>query len=265
MVLPVRLYKYESFTTQSLVNLKSQTIYFGSPLNFNDPYDSALRVSINDPSNESVERIRQHHIKTFSKAQAELAPLNTTELKQFFISAGLNCIEKATEEFLRTKGVSCFSEKNDDLLMWAHYGGRYKGFCLEFSTEYETFQKARKVDYVPKPPTVELENILIDQSFDLLIQKLFCTKSDAWEYEEEWRIIHKEAGTQYGYPAGCLTGIYLGPDIDRQSLEIICLILKGQNEDVKFWQGKRSHSEFRIEFEAFDYTSHLEAKKLGLL
>ncbi len=39
---PKKLYKYEAFTEQSLKNLKAQAIYFGSPKNFNDPYDCAL-------------------------------------------------------------------------------------------------------------------------------------------------------------------------------------------------------------------------------
>lgn len=39
MDLPKRLYKYQPLTSQTLANLKNQVIYFGSPQNFNDPYD----------------------------------------------------------------------------------------------------------------------------------------------------------------------------------------------------------------------------------
>ena len=42
MAVPPKLYKYEAFSAQSLLNLKSQVLYFGPPLNFNDPYDCAL-------------------------------------------------------------------------------------------------------------------------------------------------------------------------------------------------------------------------------
>ena len=45
-----------------------------------------------------------------------------------------------------------------------------------------------------------------------------------------------------------LKAIYFGPEIDRQSLEILCLILNGQNSGVEFWQGREDHTGFKIEF-----------------
>jgi hypothetical protein len=71
--------------------------------------------------------------------------------------------------------------------------------------------------------------------------------------------------TQYIYPTESLTGVYFGPDIERRSLEIACLILRGQNESVKFWQGTRSTSEFKVLFKEFGYTTHAEAKRMGLV
>jgi len=44
----------------------------------------------------------------------------------------------------------------------------------------------------------------------------------------------------------------------------VCLVLAGQNENVRFYKGSRSTSEFRVLFEEFTYTSYLQAKKLGL-
>jgi hypothetical protein len=77
--------------------------------------------------------------------------------------------------------------------------------------------------------------------------------------------MHAVAGTEYVYSASALTGVFFGPDIDRQSLEIVCLILKGQNPRVKLWEGRRSRDEFRVLFEEFTYTTHIEAKVQGLL
>ena len=42
-------------------------------------------------------------------------------------------------------GITCLSEVKDDLLMWSHYGGKYKGFCLEFDSKYAPFTKTLKV------------------------------------------------------------------------------------------------------------------------
>lgn len=264
---PPVLYKYEAFTTQSLLNLKSQIIHFGSPLNFNDPYDCALTPNIDIPSDSDIEAIRQTYLSKESlpeQTRLEFETFAPLKLRDIFVRATQESVGSAIQDFLRTKEVACFSEKNDDLLMWSHYGGHYKGFCLEFATSSEPFEKINKVSYTSTLPRLNVADILRDREFQL-VKKLFCTKSNDWSYEKEWRAIHNIAGTQFGYPPEALTGIYFGPDIDRQSLEIICLILAGQNANVRLWHGSRSTTEFRVLFESFTYTSHLEAKKNGLV
>ena len=186
------------------------------------------------------------------------------QLREILFRAAHDTMKTSTENFLKSQGVACFSESNKDLLMWSHYGGRYKGFCLEFSTSADLFAKIRQVRYVPSLPPIDVATVCLNPDFDSVLE-LFCTKSMAWAYEKEWRAIHHVAGTEFGYPAEALTGIYFGPDIDRQSLEIICLILAGQNENVRLWRGTRSTTEFQVLFEEFRYTSNLEARRKGLV
>lgn len=267
MPVPPYLYKYESLDSQSLENLKGQVLYFGSPLQFNDPYDCALFPNIRLPSDEEVEQIRRAFLEdtnTPNKQRTELLVASTDTLRQTFLHAGRSALEHIVADFLQMKGVTCFSECNDDLLMWSHYGGRYKGFCLEFSTAFSPFDKIKKVVYRKDLPTIDIAPLLVSDNHDQVLE-LFHTKSDVWAYEAEWRGIHAEVGTSYVYPTECLTGVYFGPDISDESLEIICLILGGQNEKVKLWRGKRSATEFKVLFEQFTYTSHLDAKRRGLL
>lgn len=264
---PLRLYKYQSFSTQSLLSLKKQIIYFGSPAAFNDPYDCALTPNIVEPSDEEVQRVRGEYLNRTDlppQVRSWFETRSQSHLKEIFLRAARSSYDQLATEFLQKRGVSCFSERNDDLLMWSHYGGRYRGFCLEFDTFSEPFQRIQQVRYVHTLPPLTITQILVDKSFNPL-PHLFCTKSKAWEYEHEWRGIHAEAGTEFGYPSSALTGIFFGPDIDQQTLEIICLVVSGQNDSVKFWKGQRSSTEFRVLFEPFTYTSHLEAKRLGLL
>tara|TARA_R110001592_G_C12706756_1_gene707370 strand:- start:236 stop:505 length:270 start_codon:yes stop_codon:yes gene_type:complete len=87
----------------------------------------------------------------------------------------------------------------------------------------------------------------------------------SWSYEKEWRCIHHVAGTRWTYEANALTGVYFGPEIDPEALEIICLVLQGQNENVKFWKGERSAETFSVEFKKVEYTSYLDAKRRGII
>jgi hypothetical protein len=267
MTPPRYLYKYEAFTTQSLLNLKSQIIYFGSPLNFNDPYDCALTPNLVAPDDAEVESIRQAYLAKPDlppRSRQEFESFDVQKLREALLRAAKAGFRQTVDEFLARRGVACFSERNDDLLMWSHYGGHYKGFCLQFDTTVEGLNKFHPVKYVAALPPLSVSSVLLDRDFHPVLE-LFCTKSAAWSYEQEWRAIHNQAGTKYGYPAHALRGIYFGPDIDAQAREIACLVLSGQNEHVGFWGGTRSTTEFRVLFEPFTYTSHLEAKRRGLI
>ncbi|MEM4990009.1 DUF2971 domain-containing protein [Collimonas sp. H4R21] len=263
---PASLYKYEAFSTQSLLNLKGQIIYFGSPLKFNDPYDCALTPNILIPTDFEIETIRQAYLKMPNipaRSRQDLEVFDPPRMRESLMRAARTGFSEMVDKFLAQRGVACFSETNDDLLMWSHYGGHYKGFCLEFNTSTEPFKKINQVKYVSMLPGISISNALLDSDFHP-VQELFCTKSKAWEYEKEWRAIHGVAGTQFRYSPETLTGVYFGPDIDEQSLEILCLILAGQNESVQLWRGKRSTTEFRVLFEPFTYMSYLDAKRRGL-
>lgn len=268
MPLPSRLYKYESFTAQALENLKNHSIYFASPTGFNDPYDCAVFPSVKEPSDAEVESIRAHYLAKPdlpTKVRKEFEQLGAVGLRVLLLRQGQNVLDQAVRTFLSKRGVACFSERNDSLLMWGHYGGRFKGFCLEFHTDLDPLAKARQVRYAEDMPQVDLVPLLCDDEESDEVLDLYCTKALDWQYEREWRCIHKEAGTVYTYPAEALTGVFIGPDAGFASFEIAALIVMNQNPEVKLWQGQRSKSDFSVVFQQVTYTPHLEAKRRGLL
>ena len=268
MTLPPYLYKYESFSTQSLQNLKKQVIYFGSPLNFNDPYDCALSPNIKNITEDDLEKFKVYlrsNPEQSNGLQNQYGKVSSIS-KEMLLRIGRKLVDDKIEDFLKKHGVSCFSERKDSLLMWSHYGNHCKGFCLEFSTfEDAVFKKLRKVCYSSKMPEIDIVAMLCDEDYDTIIDNLYCTKAIDWAYEQEWRAIHAEVGTEHGYPPSALTGVYFGPDMEYAASEIIALILAGQNEHVKLWKGSRSKVSFCVEFQQITYTPYLEAKRKGIL
>lgn len=121
-----------------------------------------------------------------------------------------------------------------------------------------------KVKYVERVPKINILPLAVNRDARQVLD-LFCTKSKAWAYEQEWRCIHKVAGTLFCYPPEVPKGVYFGSAMSRESIEIICLILEGQNPDVELWLGKRSRGEFKMEFSPTSYTPHIDAKRLGLV
>lgn len=269
MKIPAKLYKYEPFSTQSLENLKAQAIYFSSPLGFNDPYDCATNPVVLKPSAQEAESARQHYLSdktTPQKAKLKFEQMPIDELQEMFHRTGAEVISSTVERFGKERGITCFSEIYDDLLMWGHYGGKYKGFCLEFSTDHMPFSNAKPVKYVDRVPKTSALPFLTESWPDEADKAahFFLIKSKSWKYEKEWRIVHKDVGTRYHYEPNALTGVYFGPEIPNEALEIIALILRGQNPHVKLFRCERSKSEFKVDFTEIGYLTHLEAKNRGL-
>jgi len=254
MTIPATLYRYEQVNLQTLRNLKNQVIYLGAPRNFNDPYDCAIGAPLTDLSDQGLERLLE--------GRRVNAPNET--LKGMVKESTAKTIQELTERFLNERGVACFTEAPDNLLMWSHYADGGRGMCLGFSTNEKLFEKARKVTYSSSIPSLELETILCDKQYDTLIE-LYRTKSSHWSYEQEWRVIHEKAGTSWTYEASSLESVYFGPNVPADLLQIALLILLGQNPTVQFYRSTRSDTEFRMLFERFYYTPVLEAKARGLL
>lgn len=74
---PATIFKYESFTLRAIQNLKRQSVHFGSPKGFNDPYDCAITASIADPTPDQVETVKQYYL-TASDTNDALKKLLTT-------------------------------------------------------------------------------------------------------------------------------------------------------------------------------------------
>lgn len=245
-------------TIQSLTNLKAQAIYFNSPLNFNDPFDCSMELKLRVPYIDELPYILEflrEEIEDDSKFK-EVENLSEGELSAMGMVLVENFLKERTVNTYNTKGVCCFSETNDNLLMWSHYASSAKGFCLEFDYSHNNFGKILPVKYVKNPPTVDYKRVFsIDRLY--FLKTLLCTKSSNWKYEKEWRAFHNEVNKVYHYSKESLTGVYFGPEIDQDFFEIICLILQGQHPDIKFYKGTRSTDLYKVDFEEVTYTPHI--------
>jgi Protein of unknown function (DUF2971) len=186
--------------------------------------------------------------------------MSDEQLAEILLKTAKETAQRGVENFLNSRGVTCFSETNENLLMWSHYADRGQGICLEFDTAYAPFDKFRKVDYTEDIPEIDLTQVLIEDDHDEIL-RLYCTKSLHWSYEREWRGIHMVADTSFTYETECLRAVYFGTEIAPEMLEIVCLILQGQNEKVQFFETSRSQFNFGVNFKEFTYMSYLESQR----
>lgn len=192
---PKYLYKYYSENPLNMDAIKNHEMWYSAPCNFNDVFD--CDVSINekaifesflsaDPQGRRIRQGSPMWIKLKSDVHKQIDYLQGT-----------------FEETKQTTGISCLSESDSSLLMWAHYANNHKGMCVE----YELLQISEQLKFSPIPVIYTDErvslNSLISEDLRRDTMKFFVesvtTKSPEWSYEKEWRIIRDEAacGTRW--------------------------------------------------------------------
>ena len=139
---PDFLYRYASFepsidwTKRIFTNCE---VYFVSPNEFNDPFDSVVRIIV-----EGSRAARKLFFRNLAKEHnPSLSSSKMTERVKYIMKNKETFAETIDLEFQshrKKMGVFCLSEKRDNLLMWSHYSYHHQGFCLEFSITNEFFR-----------------------------------------------------------------------------------------------------------------------------
>ncbi len=259
-----KLYKYQPYNTQTLDNLKNRRIWFSKPSKFNDPFDCAIHFEVSLHTAEDWEVLyKKYADEVTEKEKFEAKYLTNGDVNKAFKDEAIIGLKKAFNERVEImrnqRGVACFSEVVDNILMWAHYADGHRGFCLEFDTNDEAFSKAHPVLYSDLLPTLNLVSVLVKNSDDNLMD-IVTTKASLWAYEKEWRLFHKEGDKEYGLSVNVLTGIYFGCEMPFVHKEIISLILAGS--PTKLYEMQKVDGKFKVDFRAVEYTpySYKDAK-----
>lgn len=178
------IYKYVDYKGLRCI-IKNSTLKFSKPKDFNDPFEfhESLvdkRISLN------------HYIQIVQKREKFFSDGRLLKCIKEFNENYETAYALNNESFLRRKEttrVSCFSELNDDLLMWSHYADKHQGACIGF--EFDMLFQKNIADYFSGFVKYE-EDI---HSFNLseykikAIEHWILTKGKSWAYEKEFRII----------------------------------------------------------------------------
>ncbi|HWH74078.1 MAG TPA: DUF2971 domain-containing protein, partial [Methylibium sp.] len=112
-------------------------------------------------------------------------------------SASLDAVSAAANEvleFVDKSGVFSLSYNPLQELIWAHYGGSHRGFCigydLERLVEFEpNVHHFLDVQYSNAAPALRPSDLIASESHVDVLKKMLGVKSKPWAYEEEVRVI----------------------------------------------------------------------------
>lgn len=178
-------HKFKPISTRLLDTLRTSEVYFASPQDLNDPFDCQLDLA-----------------KAFKLALESAGRQVTAPEESRWRALAVDINQKA-----RTCGVFSLSHGAivgaQSHLFWPHYGDSHRGICLSYRiphsfvleqmigmapVEYTTdklFSALNKLSFVTKPPFEDIEQV---------ITALLTTKSNAWSYEQEFRLVAAEPG-----------------------------------------------------------------------
>lgn len=150
-------------------------------------------------------------------------------------------------------GCLCTSFKNR--LMWSHYANSHQGFCVEYDYSTESDSVLSKLPlpiyYSKDRPQIPWEAVVNTQSEirETALAQMslgILTKDNAWEYENEWRILLK-ADKPANFPMPPITCIYLGAAIGPRNRKRILKIAKRLRIPVKQMKVDRGAYELHAE------------------
>jgi Protein of unknown function (DUF2971) len=254
--LPRQLFKYMALNRLREI-LDNCKLYFPSPDTFNDPFDCRIYPKFNYTA-----KVLKQHYEDILKAKGVSRSERRRQTKEVRPSNEL--FEKAFEitlaDIRKTRGVLCFSETREDILMWSHYGDKHSGVCLCFDTKFDFFEDALPVRYASEYPKPDFVRLLEDQNSsstnaDLAKKKieqlLYLTKSDKWKYEKEWRLglfsITESTIGFHPFPPEALKGIILGVQFPKDEIESIKRQVQSSRCEPELLRAVVSRTDFALE------------------
>lgn len=219
----IPLYKYYGNLDYAKDVILNRRIHFELPSYYNDIFDSAITIKENDlkticnTSDNICNIVKRYQYlppmydNLIDKCREEIHSdcFSLDDLLEFICKQYpfedkhkladycLNSICPNRRVQADNNKITCFSENNRSLLMWAYYANNHKGVCLKFNLDHDPNLKKHcyKVNYT--------DQLTDSQYFDMYFQK-----STQWFHEQEWRIVCDT--TQEFIPIHSLEGIILG-------------------------------------------------------
>jgi len=150
--------------------------------------------------------------------------------------------------------VSCFTLKNDNLLMWAHYANSHTGFCVKLGTQNSSLKFSFKVTY----DSDNYPKVTYPLDGDEIFKPLLC-KARCWEYEEEYRSLLIPFTDKFGVQDGegyliqrtDITDIYIGLRAKDDDVKKLMRLVERSSFTPNIWQAKTNFDSYKIDFIPF--------------
>jgi hypothetical protein len=168
---------------------EKRRIKSSTPSTLNDPFE--WKPSVDEEV--TPEQIWNTMTKLHRKDQLPVPPsrLVVAKMKNNIPSAARRHQAQFGADLEQRTRILCFSQRDNGILMWAHYADRHRGFVVGFRSDLlrrgYAGSEFLKVSYGMERPLVP-HPYVAPPDRDQLITAI-SQKSLEWQYEEEWRLL----------------------------------------------------------------------------
>ncbi|TQQ69973.1 DUF2971 domain-containing protein [Vibrio cholerae] len=249
-----RIYKFASFSENSISALADSSVWFSKVKNLNDPFEGFVIASEPKDDDEKITKLIKFGAESL---KGQTTPEQAIEVAtQRYLSDGESFIAKMTDAINELKvqrdaffdSLCVFSTSVDmpeypypnyaNMLMWSHYGNGFSGFCLQFSASkfYRSIKESNPkvawstVDYVSSPSKFEFVDYLNPDNIEYC--RPILTKHEQWAYEGELRFLSRNEGL-HRYSTDSLEAIFIGEKMPIGQQKVILAIAKVHFPNVK--------------------------------
>lgn len=246
------LSRYQAIGEDLNSSLRNCYLWFSDPLAFNDPYDCNLETGIECTFYEICEYVLEENLR--QGRNVDYKSIHKTA-KDLFCNPQERKARSKTGDLITVgnMGVCRFSERNDLLLMWSHYGQKHQGVCLTFDIkgDRDFFKRFYAVEYPEKYP---IHNWPRDRGKFHSYRFLIATKSKDWEYENEIRVVRNSKNSPFRerveFNPSALAAVHFGYKCSENNISEIKTLLDGKEcyKDVRLFQAELKEQTFGITY-----------------
>lgn len=285
----------------ALKTLKYCELKVTPPNEFNDPFDCKPAI-IDNWSDKDIQRLALYEpwttilynhlidlklIKNKNEYEAKMRDNNFVKKRFPSFKPFTDVSKKFNTNLENYARIACFSSAVSDdknqILMWSHYANNHQGirFYFEFNIlERDNGEwKPEKVNYDYKRISFKLEDSYLQEDFKKIIESILLTKSEAWQYESEYRVFIQRKNcreikankaekcnpinlnTEKADSKGIFLAKFNPTALQRIDFGVNCLqatkdeIIESVNrpelKHVEIYQSKLDEKEFKLNFEKY--------------
>lgn len=271
----MRLHRY--FGNHADTTLRERRLLLAKVSDYNDPFEFAhrfagkytLRQAEKDLSS-LTDREVSLHIKTIKKnpIYAKLnEPSPRRALAKFFVVTGGRPLvdvpfqQNMADDYFR---VCCFSKTNitpqSEILLWSHYANSHRGVRIEFELDENRYPLS-VVKYSSKRCAIRFSKEDDANHTNEILRRSMHTKSSAWSYEKEVRMIISKDSLAPPNPAdqeriflpfdpSCVKSVDFGINCDAATIQSISMILKKDYPHAPTRKASHHHDYYAIVYQS---------------